>query len=363
MVIVFIDPKCPAPYDSEVLRTKGLGGTEATVIRVAKGLSAQHTVRIVQHNRQTALKESERLEFLPLALLSEALRDADHVIFIQKAQHIDVAAKTRARLWLWLHNYLKDEVAYFWQDHLRYRLGIICVSQAHAQHTRRYLRSLPGYWASLGLMARGGLLFHHNPIDADLAPDPAITRDRHKLVFFSSPHKGLEQVVTLFRQAHAREPRLKLFVADPGYIKRFDTSILDTSGVVRLGSLPQQEALRHVREALCVFYPQYKRPETFGLVYAEANAVGTPVLGHRFGSAEEVLCKSNPPIEATNAVLVVDTLLQWVEGGGPTVSANPLFAQQHVLKKWNDFLANPESFIQGQRPLLATPQDGQDHRR
>ncbi|MDB5895913.1 MAG: glycosyl transferase group 1 [Rhodoferax sp.] len=348
MNIVFLDPKCPTPYDSEVLRTKALGGTEASVIRVAQGLSRSHSVRVLQHNRTEALEEHPGLHFLPMASMPQAVQDADHVIFIQKAQHIEVAAKGPARLWLWLHNYLKDEVPFFWQDHLRYRLGIVCVSKAHADHTRRHLHSLPGYWASLGSMGRGGLLYQHNPIDSNLGPDPHTSRDRHKLVFFSSPYKGLEQVVPLFRQAHARDRRLKLYVADPGYIKNVDPNLLDAPGIVRLGALPHRVALQHVREALCVFYPQRKRPETFGLVYAEANAVGTPVLAHRFGSAQEVLCKSNPPLDASNGEAVIGTLLDWVERGAPKVQANPLFDCAHVVNEWSRFLAAPARFVSEQ---------------
>ena len=348
MKIVFLDAKCPSPYDSEALRTKALGGTEGSVIRVAQGLSRTHTVRVLQHNRTEALEEHPGLHFLPMSALHQAVQDADHVIFIQKAQHIDVAAKTRARLWLWLHNYLKDEVAFFWQDHLRYRLGIVCVSRAHADHTRRHLRSLPGYWASLGSMGRGGLLYQHNPIDSHLAPDPHTQRDRHKLVFFSSSYKGLEQVIPLFREAHARDGRLKLYVADPGYLKNLEPGLLEAPGIVRLGPLPHRVALQHVREALCVFYPQRKRPETFGLVYAEANAVGTPVLAHRFGSAQEVLCKSNPPLDASDGEAVVRTLLDWVEHGGPKVQANPLFDCTYVVNEWNRFLAAPGPFVRDQ---------------
>src|SRR5581483_2147599 len=38
-----------------------------------------------------------------------------------------------------------------------------------------------------------------------------------------------------------------------------------------------------------VFYPKFVLPETFGLVFAEASAVGTPVLTHDCGAAAEVL--------------------------------------------------------------------------
>lgn len=52
MRVLFIDPCCPKPYDPQVLATESLGGTEATVIRVAEGLASKdHVVVVKQHNR------------------------------------------------------------------------------------------------------------------------------------------------------------------------------------------------------------------------------------------------------------------------------------------------------------------------
>lgn len=86
MKIVFIDPKCPKPYDSEVLAARGLGGTEATVVRIARGLSARHTVWVLQHNRTERREESATLHYLPMTERAAVVADADHVVFVQKAQ-------------------------------------------------------------------------------------------------------------------------------------------------------------------------------------------------------------------------------------------------------------------------------------
>ena len=46
---------------------------------------------------------------------------------------------------------------------------------------------------------------------------------------------------------------------------------------------------REVRSALCTFFPNFVIPETFGLVFAESHALGTPVLAHDCGAAAEIV--------------------------------------------------------------------------
>lgn len=350
MKLVFIDPKCPKPYDSNVLATRGLGGTEATVVRIARALAARHDVYVLQHNRTELLEETASLHYLPFSELRGTVAGAEHVIFVQKAQDISTVARiAKGRMWLWLHNYLKDEVPFFWHDHLQHRLGIICVSRTHAEHTRRYVHQHPLFLLSAGLIGRGGITYLHNPIDDKLAPQPGIAKEKYKLVSFSSPHKGIEHVIAAFKRVYAANPAFRLFLADPGYIQNFDLSILDHPGITNVGSLPHSEVMKQVQESFCVFYPQYKRPETFGLVYAEANALGVPVLAHDFGAAREILGKGNPPIDARDIDQVVATLMGWERDGPPAVQAKPDFAIRKVASLWDSFLSGPDAFIRRQR--------------
>lgn len=330
-----------------MLATQGLGGTEATVVRVASALSDAHEVVVVQHNRNTEWKSDNKLRFIPWMELEKVLPDADHIIFVQKAQDLGRLRRlSRGRLWLWLHNYVQDEVPLYWQDHFRYRLGIICVSRAHAKHTFQYIHGQSHSWLTSAWALRGGLLYQHNPLKPGLNSNINASYDSHKLTFFSSPYKGIEQVLAHFRKLHEIEPRFRLYVADPGYIKNFDKSELNHSGIVQLGSLPQSEVLQHVRESLCVFYPQTKRAETFGLVYAEANAVGTPVLAHDFGSAREVLSPQNPPIDANNSEEVQRRVFDWQAGRRPIVVGDPRFELENIKNCWLRFLADPSEYIQ-----------------
>ena len=345
MKLVFVDPKCPEPYDADSLGRRGLGGTEATVVRVGTSLSAFADVSIVQHNRSAPVHASDSLRFLPWQELAAATAQADHLIFIQRAQDLArLTLKPGARCWIWLHNFVGEEVPFYWRDHWLHKIGIICVSRTHAQRTLEYLHSMTTGRLAAPWVLRGGLTYVHNPVDAGPARGVA-TVDVDKLVFFSSPHKGLEQVIARFDAAYREMPALRLHVADPGYFKRFDAKLLEHPGIVRHGSLPHTQVLDHVREALCVFYPQTRRPETFGLVYAEANAVGTPVLAHDFGAAREVLHPDNPTIDVHDESRLIGLLRRWRAGERPAVAGDPRFSLANVTAQWLRLFRDPEAFL------------------
>jgi glycosyltransferase involved in cell wall biosynthesis len=126
-------------------------------------------------------------------------------------------------------------------------------------------------------------------------------------------------------------PELRLYVANPGYrpdLKR------EVRGVVNLGALPHGEVIRHVRQSLCVFYPNTVFPETFGLVFAEANAVGTPVLTHDLGAAREVLGSAIQIADASDYRAFTRRVLAWREGKRPRVKTSEAFRLRSVAAQW-----------------------------
>jgi glycosyltransferase involved in cell wall biosynthesis len=130
---------------------------------------------------------------------------------------------------------------------------------------------------------------------------------------------------------------MQLYLADPGY---WTGPIPETPpGVVSLGSLPTAEIHRHVASALCVFYPQRTFAETFGLVFAEANALGTPVLAHPLGAASEILdAGGEGQVSDCTSANVLKTMQAWRGGARPHVESHPDFAMPNVLAEWKKHL-------------------------
>jgi glycosyltransferase involved in cell wall biosynthesis len=352
MSVLFFDPSCLEPYDTGTLRRQALGGTEATVIRVADALGAL----VAQHNRTETSGRYRTPEKNP---------DVTHVIVTRDSRALPRVREIypNARILLWLHDQLKPgSKRAGWlastADLMReLAVTVVCVSDSQRR----------GVEAALRTLRMENLRTHtvYNPIDDALEPDGSPI-DRNKLIFFSSPNKGLKFTLDAFRALRRRIPELRLVVGNPGYKVRKSVLI---EGVEYLGPQPQPRIHAEVRTALCTFFPNFVIPETFGLVFAESNALGTPVLTCDRGSALEVLGDRSQVLPVTLAARVYEKLLThvspgwragparlaaslglfdafaeristWRDGARPTVGPDPRFRLAAVTEEWRKLLGS-----------------------
>jgi glycosyltransferase involved in cell wall biosynthesis len=348
---LFFDPVCKQPYDSRTLLQQAMGGTEATVTRVADALEAL----VVQHNRTEAYGRYRPPQKTPEIASVVINRDSRALSRVRDLY-------PNARVYLWLHDQLRPgskragwlaSTAGLMRE---MAVTVICVSDTQRR----------GVEAALHTMRIGDLRTQtiYNPIDDALVPDGSPV-ETSKLVFFSSPNKGLKFTLDAFRAMRRKMPDLRLVVGNPGYKIRRSVLI---DGVEYLGPQPHARMLAQVRTALCTFIPNFVIPETFGLVFAESNAVGTPVLTHDCGAAVEVLGDRNQTLPVTAADRVYETLLHsvspgwragparlagslgmfdvyteriraWRDGGRPSVGPDPRFRLAAVVEQWRGLLA------------------------
>jgi glycosyltransferase involved in cell wall biosynthesis len=175
----------------------------------------------------------------------------------------------------------------------------VCVSDSQRRGVEATLQRL-----GVGAAVRARTIY--NPIDDRLRPDDT-PLDERKLVFFSSPNKGLNFSLDAFGALHQAMPDLRLLVANPGY--KADRRAR-RPGVEFLGPLPQARVHAEVRGALCTFFPNFVIPETFGLVFAESHALGTPVLTVDCGAALEVLANPEEVLPLRSAYRIYETMAE-----------------------------------------------------
>ncbi|HVO46968.1 MAG TPA: glycosyltransferase [Steroidobacteraceae bacterium] len=350
--VVFYDPVCQKPYDTDSVRQAAAGGTEASVSRIADSIGAL----VMQHNRTEA-----HGRYLPV----QRVPGVTHVIVNRDSRALRRARELypEARLYLWVHHHFPLGSKLF----LRFAstvpflremgVTIVCVSNQQRLELEKLLRLLD-------LQDRLSTVTIYNPVDDSLAPDGTAVDDR-KLVFLSAPNKGLKFTLDAFRELRRRMPDLRLAVGDPGYRVKSWPPI---EGVEYLGPLPQSQIHAQVRSALCVFFPNFVYPETFGLVLAESKALGTPCLTSDCGAAAEILAdprqlmpvrsaeilyedlfrsmnmrwRAWPALLAARAGLFdryVERIRAWRGGERPVVRPDPRFKLPNVAEEWRKLLS------------------------
>lgn len=338
--IGIVDPCSPASYGLGIYPTQPLGGTEATVLKIIDALQDDFRFQLFQ----AKAKACGGPETCAVQPLENAFKDSPCQVFLV-INSWKVACRLRrfhpdVPISVWLHVHPGRHNRHMGRALAEANINVICVSQSHAQQLEAFLSSGP--LPSIGHI--------WNPIAEDLTADET-PRDPNRLLFSSSPHKGLAQVLRQFEALRERLPDLTLEVADPGYLPWDVGRIPD--GVWLRGSLPHDRLIARMRRSLCLFFPQSSFAETFGLVIAEANAVGTPVLVQKgLGANDEVVCGADQLIDGTDLDQLESRIRQW-QSQFPTVTTHPEFRLCNVAQMWRQKLLE----MVGPKPLRSGGSD------
>jgi len=350
MKILFVDFKSSENYDFQYMSSYSLGGTESTVLRVARELAKDHEVFISQINRKKTYHE-QNIHFIQHddgLLFRKA--PPDRIIILRKQRLLNIYRNQYpdAKLFVWIHNFQKYES--LGRRHLITKSGatMICVSRHHQKHTDNIMNG-PLSWLSRVLSLqykRVAITFIYNPVDELFSKNNSPV-NRNKLLFFSTANKGLAMVVEHFNKLLVQAPNYQLYIAGstPKQIRDTvtETKLIESDSVIMLGKIPKDEIINHLRQSFCLFYPQNIHPETFGLVYVEANCTGTPVLTHSFGSASEIINDEEQLVDARDSSSIIERLLKWKKHGRPEVSCQEKFRLPNIMKRWKKVLELNES--------------------
>lgn len=323
--ITFVDPLAPRPYSGAPGQLVGLGGTETTLVRIAERLSRHMAVTVRQAARSGPSAIAGGVHYAGLEL-THKLPGAPQAIVVVNSWKVALKLARmhpRARVLVWQHVFPGRHHRVLGPRLAAAGVEIVCVSATHARWIEEFIGTDCPRVRHI-----------HNPIPDDLHPD-ATPRDPNLLLFASSPHKGLSQVFDRFEALRGRFPKLRLVVADPGYMRW--PARRAPRGVLALGRLDQGKLVNTMRRALCLFYPQDQFAETFGLVIAEANAVGCPALLHRgLGANDEVASDLSQCIETTDPRAIVDRIASWRASDRlrPLATGRAEFRISAITERW-----------------------------
>lgn len=326
--LIIVDPEAPMPYTPSDLKEHALGGTESTVLKICSALRPYFSISIMQKDLDIEFIE-DGMHFLPFNHKDlNRLKDAENIIVVRNEKVIPCIRKQNksARIFLWLHCFPGKSKRNIGEICTETESRIICVSETQKRFVKKLCQDE---------ILEEKINVIYNPIDDSLSPNE-IPHNPDKLLFLSSPHKGLDEVIENFNYVSKEIPSLELYIANPGYINC--KMSINNPQIKYLGSLTHPQVIEHLRNSLCLFYPQNSFAETFGLVYAEANAVGTPVLAYPIGAAEEIIGDKRQILDPYNRFQLTHRIYMWRTYGRPQIHANREYYLSNVLDKWKRLL-------------------------
>lgn len=286
MKIAFYTSNC-IPFTDSTVDHRPVGGTESGAIYVSRCLR-DLGARVTLYTADPEGGEFNGITYKPTPQLQIDAQTTTFDIFVA------------IRDWIPLLMPVQSQGKYFWtgdsyDQFYNYGIGdkrfytavdsIITVSrwqaQALAEHADapidRFYASRNGYWPAY---------FE--------TPPP---RKKNKLIYTSTPHRGLDVLLTLFPKIRARYPdaELHLFsslqVYGKGTLKESFPDIerlIHQPGVVSHESVLQNQLAQEIQESYLYLYPNHFE-ETSCICAIEAQAAGTPMISSKRAALAETL--------------------------------------------------------------------------
>jgi glycosyltransferase involved in cell wall biosynthesis len=171
---------------------------------------------------------------------------------------------------------------------LRRSAAIIATSEFYVRGSR----SLSRHEAKIGIVPPGVDLARFNP-QVMVADELAASYSGRRVILFvgslnlSQRHKGLDLLISAFARVNSESPDVSLLVVGQGdgadQYKAMAEAAGVAGGVNFAGYIPDNKLAQYYKLATIFSMPSTDRSEGFGMVYAEAGAVGIPVVGTRIG--------------------------------------------------------------------------------
>jgi len=246
-VIITCQPMMPGDWDEHTLEAKGHGGSETAAIEVAKWIhkKTNRKVKIFQTRAARAVMPSG-VEYEPVADLAGYVRN------IEPAAHIawrHPTKLTKAKTFAWCHDLQMPGAHNAKFD------KIVALSEFH----KNYLVETNGVPEDKIVLGFNGI----NPEDFE----GEVERDPFKVVFSSSPDRGLVQsidIVRVARQISGMDIKLHCFYGTGNmrkmglteWAEQIEKKIEDHKEFVTYhGMVPKKELMRHFKSAAVWLYP------------------------------------------------------------------------------------------------------------
>lgn len=263
-------------WDEHTLANQGLGGSETACVEIARFIK-QKTGRAVKifQPRKTADVMPSGVEYLPIHKLK------DYIFKYKPYAHLawrHATKMTPAPTYVWSHDLITPG-----GDDFRKFDKYICLSGFHREFIKD-VYALPD--EKISVLSNG--------INPDDFSGQIVQRNPYKIIFSSSPDRGLERCIEITKRAReltGKPLELHIFygfknMRTAGYsleADRLEKMIKDNDFVVFHGFVSKKDLVRHFMESACWLYPA-DFIETSCISAMEAMSAGCYSLVRNIGS-------------------------------------------------------------------------------
>lgn len=360
--VLFIDPTCPTPYTIKYLNNNPSGASELCLLQVARAIQkySNSEIYFVQQDRKELASESKIKYYNQEFLTStDNDNDIDAIVLQRDPRTIPYLQKKypNAKIVLFQHDFFEGgALATTGTKELENlkdsKIPIIALTNWHKENLiyNFKLRNL--------VMDHQIKIIPHFVVSdlrkMELKLFKNIKRDKNKLCFFSSSHKGLAHTIEAFKFLHRINRNFVLYIANPSYrqYEQYQIDYIKTLQndeglpIINLGGIARKEILKHLQESLCVLSVNAVYPETFGMIHAEANAMGTPNVLLDYGAnrevvfnpAKEIIYKSPYSSDPIGYREIINRVQEYHNIAIPLTTLKPEFLIENVYPKWLNLL-------------------------
>lgn len=279
--IVFSTPPQHAyPWDEEIYKTKGLGGSETACVEMAAWLKKKTNRRVIVFGPRDDKWTSESgVEYWPVKDINNYFREFRPYRHIAWRHNIRI---TDAKTYLWCHDLVTPTV-----ESVNNFDKLLCLSDFH----KNYAQAMQGVSPDKIIVTRNGI----NP---ERFKQDGQVRNPNKIIWPNSPDRGLERAIKIVEKARETNSELELYcfygfdnlekygLGD--LAKRLKELISTRPWVKYIGNVEQNRLVREFQESSVWLYPA-SFIETFCISALESVCAGAYPLVRYFGALQNTL--------------------------------------------------------------------------
>lgn len=292
-IVISCPPSGPYEWDADLYKEKAMGGSETAAIEMGYWLHKLSGRKVKIFNNRTDYKVCDGVEYIPASKTVEYFTENKPYLNIQWRHNFKI---TDAPTFIWSHDLQTPGV----EKTSNYD-KVLCLTPFH----QRYMTATQG-------VPKDKIFVTRNGIRPERFMDGPWKKDPNKVIFPSSPDRGLDRAMRIMDKVRMRHPDAYLAVYYgiehlPKYgqtelMHKLKAMMDERPWVKYYGATQQDELIRHFKESAIWLYPS-DWIETSCITAAEVLCSGVYPIARKVGGVVDTLAKA----EQLGMASVLDT--------------------------------------------------------